>query len=116
MNTYPSERIELRAGDSLPGFAAVLEDQLGNPVDLTDAVCYLQVVDRIANVLHENECTIANPATGTVVYDWTGVETRAWGVGVHEIRVRVLWDNGDALIAPASVGVELIIRPEIAAL
>jgi len=113
-STLAVERIDLRAGDSLPGFAAVIEDHNGVAANLADSLCYLQVIKN--GVMVENECTIANPTTATVTYDWTGTEIRLWGVGTHELRVRVLWNNGDALIAPADRSCLLVIKPEIASL
>lgn len=102
-STLSVQRIRLRAGDSLPTFAAIIEDHNGVACDLTGAVCYLQVVTE-AGVLYENEATVATAVTGTVVYDWTGTETALWGKGVHVLRVRVAWANGDKLIAPSSDG------------
>jgi uncharacterized membrane protein len=109
-----SDQIVLRAGDSLPSFAAVLEDQNDVALNLVDAVCYLQVVSP-AGVIVENECTVANAATGTVVYDWTGIETVAYGVGVHQIRVRVDSPTLGELVVPSADGdgAVLFVRPAL---
>ena len=103
-----TSQVKVRAGDSMPILGGVIRDQLGRAVDLTGAVAYLQVVTN--GVVDERECTIADPSAGIVTYDWTSEETTGWGKGVHDVRVRVAWDNGDKMIAG---GVELDIGPHI---
>ena len=106
-----TQRIDLRAGDDLPTFAAVLEDNNGDPVDLDGAVAYLRVRHPDGSVT-ERIAAIADAASGSVTYDWTGAETRAWGVGVHELSVRATYVDKQ-VTAAADRNCHLVIRPEI---
>jgi hypothetical protein len=105
------QTITLYAGDDLPAFAGVVEDHNGVAKDLTGATTYLQV-RHPGGTVDEYECTINNATAGTVSFDWTGVQTLAWGVGVHDLTVRAAW-AADALIAPPDRNCRLVIRPEI---
>jgi len=111
MRLDPQE-ITLYEGDDLPGFAAVLEDNAGNALDLTTADAVYIQIRHPDGAVTEDELTITGAVSGTVTYDWTGVQTRTWGAGVHDITARAAYP-ADAVIAPADRNCRLIIRPEI---
>lgn len=109
-----TQRIELRSGDDLPGFAAVVEDEDGNVVDLTGAVAWLIICDEHTGMPIENtQIQIINPAGGVVQHDWTGQLTGGWGPGNYQLWVVAEWPNGDRLTAPSARALELLIRPAV---
>lgn len=103
----------LYQGDSLPTFAAAVEDTVGNPVDLTDAsAAYLQL-RHPDGTLDEHECTVVSGTDGIVTFDWTGAITAALAPGRHGLTVRVVFDDADELIAPSDDRSRLTVRPAL---
>jgi hypothetical protein len=107
------QRVEIRAGDDLPGFAAVVEDDQGNPVNLTAAKAYFCLDDGNGEWHVKAQCYIANAAAGVVTFDWSAAMTGdQWGTGTHPLAILVQYDNGDQLTAPSDKGsVTLLVRP-----
>lgn len=119
-------RIELRAGDDLPGFAAIVENDLGQAINLTGAKAYLIVRSERGTadvepgaVVYRDEIKIVNAPAGVVQHDWSGIDTLAWGPGSFDLAVQAIWADpgGDPSLdtwvtAPSDRNVKLIIRPE----
>ena len=120
--------IEMRAGDDLPGFAAVIEDDLGKPIDLTGATCYLILRSELLNpfglnaeaggIIYHEQIKIVNALAGVVQTDWQGSDTYWWWPGHFDVAVHVVWPDpgGDKsmdrwLTAPSERIVKLIVRP-----
>jgi hypothetical protein len=103
------ERIEIRKGDRLPGFQAIIEDSVGDPLILTGAdvfLCLRQHDSRGAYL--EAPCLIISPSNGRVYYDWQ--TTNEATVGVYDLTVRAELGDGSTVVAG---GVELVILPAI---
>jgi hypothetical protein len=103
------ERIEIRKGDRLPGFQAIIEDEVGVALSLTDASVFLCLRhhDTTGGYL-EAPCLIVSAAAGQVYYDWQS--TSEADVGVYDLSVRAELSDGSTVVAG---GVELVILPSI---
>lgn len=118
----------MRRGDRLPLLALAIEDDRGNPADLTDGTAYF--------VLHHEEnlgvitpppdhldgsytgagslvlpAFIYDPPNGIVIYDWPQAETVNLTVGVLNLSVVVTWPDGASLTAPSVREARLLVRP-----
>lgn len=113
----PPQDFVIRAGDDLPTFAAVIEDEYGNPVDLTDATVRL-VAD--SEVAHEPtlaaEVFVENPTAGVITFDWDRRVTTVLAPGVYQLYAIAEWPNGYRLTAPSDRSATLTIRPGLVAL
>jgi hypothetical protein len=109
------QRVDIRAGDDLPGFAAIVEDDLGNPVNLTASKCYFCLDDGNGNWHVKAQCYISNAAAGVVTFDWSAIMTAdEWGVGTHPLAILVHYDDGREFTAPSDKGsVTLLVRPGV---
>lgn len=108
----PRQVIVLRAGDDLPGFAAIIEDELGEPLDLTDSTPYLVLRDENDGTYVTNdECYVPNPVAGLVTLDWEGGVTTRFDPGQYQVAVVVEYDDGRRVTAPSDRSVFLIVRP-----
>lgn len=110
------QRIELRSGDDLPGFAAVVEDQLGTPVDLTGSICWIIVCDEHnVEAAINTQCSILNAPAGVVQFDWDTAITAMLGPGYYELFIVAEWADGRRVTAPSDRSLFLIIRPNVPA-
>lgn len=108
----PRQVVVLRAGDDLPGFAAIIEDELGAPLDLTDSTPYLLLREENTGIYVTNdECYVPNPTAGVVTFDWEGGVTTRFDPGVYQVSVRVEYDDGRRVTAPSDRTVFLKVRP-----
>lgn len=118
----PVQQILLRQGDRLSAFAAVIEDEYGNPLDLTDARAYLTLramtptMDTPVAMFDHVELTIeGDPTNGVVTYDWQASETMAARPGIYDVLVDVEYDSGDVIIAPSTDQSAIVnLRPSVA--
>lgn len=108
------QTIELRSGDDLPGFAAIVEDQNGQPVDLTDAICWIIVCDEHnVEAAINTQCSVLNATAGVVQFDWDTATTAALGPGYYELFVVAEWMTGNRISAPSDRSLWLVIRPYV---
>lgn len=110
-----SQRIELRAGDDLPGFAAIVEDETGTAVDLTGATCWLIICDeRDGEPIENTQIHVIDADSGVVQHDWTGQMTGdEWGPGHYQVWVVAEWADGRRITAPSERDLELVIGPGV---
>ncbi len=104
--------IEVRAGDDYPSFTGIVEDSNRQPLNLSGATVYLRVRHPDGTVT-ELLAVLADGPSAAVVYDWSGAQTRTWGIGDHELSIRADWSNGDQ-VTTADRNCVLRIRPEVA--
>lgn len=109
-----TQRVELRSGDDLPGFAAVVETEDGAPVDLTGATAWLVICDENTGQPIENtQILIIDPDAGVVQHDWTGQLTTEWGPGNYLVWIIAEWPDGRRVTAPSARALPLVIRPPV---
>lgn len=106
----PIQQVALRQGDRLSAFAAVVEDEYGEAIDLTDSRCYLTLRSLSSThatpMLDRVELTIESPATdGLVTYDFQTVETMGATPGIYDVVVDIEWfagaNSGETLSVPS---------------
>lgn len=91
-NTIGRRDVVLKRGDTAPPFSAILRDANGDPVDLTGASARLLM--RFATTRKQKvagACSIPNPPTGQVVYQWATPDTDR--AGVFELEVEVTYGD-----------------------
>lgn len=113
----PPQEFLIRAGDDLPTFAAVMEDERGDPIDLTDATCYLTVQpERAGDPVISTPIYIANPISGVVTFDWDGRLTVDYPPGIYQMYVTAIFADGTQRTAPSDRSCTLEIRPGLVTL
>jgi hypothetical protein len=119
----------MRRGDRLPLLSVVIEDDEGNPANLTGGTAFLQLrcedgeaavelPDSFPPVTYVNgwlvlQAYVYNAVAGVVVYDWPDAQTAGLAVGVDEMVVAVHFPDGSMLTAPTNRDARLIVRPAI---
>jgi len=121
------EHIELtmRSGDRLPLLSVAVEDDNGNPADLTEATSVFFVLrhedgiwplttDRPAGapVVLTLPGYIADPVTATVVYDWEELLENLIA-GDYDLSVVVHYSTGGTLTAPSDNIGRVHLRPRV---
>lgn len=101
----PVQEVTLRQGDRLSAFAAVIRDEYGTPLDLTDARAFMTLSPLTPTqrgpMVERVEMTIEAPATdGLVTYDWQASETMTASPGVYDVRITVEY-GADTLLQQA---------------
>ena len=108
----------MRRGDRLPMLSLVIEDDDGNPVDLTGGRAYVQIRAEdgsppltpppgspplmVAEGWLMLDAYIVDPGAGLVTYDWPDFQTAGLTTGVNELVVSVEFPNGTHITAPWS--------------
>lgn len=79
----------MKRNDTLPQMSAVLRDEQGQPVDLTDATVrfHMKSVDGDTPKIDREGQSVGDPTTGRVTYDWTTEDTDEAGVFFAEWEV-----------------------------
>jgi hypothetical protein len=95
----PVQSVTLRQGDRLSAFAAVLEDEYGTVIDLTDARAFLTLRALSAPIdepmFNRVELVIELPATnGLVTYDWQAIETLQSRPGLYDVTIDIEYIAG----------------------
>lgn len=95
----PIQQVALRQGDRLSAFAAVIQNEYGTVLDLTDARAYLTLRPVSAPIdtpmVERVEMTIELPATqGLVTYDWQASQTMGARPGVYDVLIEVEYFAG----------------------
>lgn len=95
----PIQVLRLRQGDRLSAFAAIIEDEFGDPIDLADARAYITLrplsPTLTADMLTRVELVIEGDGSeGLVTYDWQASQTLAAAPGSYEILVEVEYIAG----------------------
>jgi hypothetical protein len=111
----------MRQGDRLPLLALVVEDDDGNPVDLTGARAWVLFrpldgepvfTDGTVTGWYTVEAMIPSPAAGVVAYDWLQPEVDSLNIAVYELAVAVEYPGvAGRFIAPTSRRSQLVVRP-----
>lgn len=106
------QKLEIRRGDDLPGFAAIVEDGSGNPVDLTDKTAYIRVTFVGGEDEYLRQVHIIDAPGGVVQHDWQSADTQLFPIGVHDLVVLVVDPDRPLLTAPSDRTVQLSVRSE----
>lgn len=122
MIDVPVPTFLMRQGDRLPLLAVVVEDDDGNPVNLTGAKAYVMFrpidgepvfTDGSVTGWYVVEALIPSPTAGVVAYDWLQAEVDALTIGVHELAIAVQYGTAPYFIAPTDRQAQLIVRPGV---
>ena len=114
------QEMSMRQGDRLPAFAAQIEDEFGNPVNLTGLTVYMTArpMDARGELWIVNkQISIENAEQGIVSYDWQPEDTS--GVPAeYEITLTVNDDAGtvplDFITAPTDgARATIFLRPGV---
>jgi hypothetical protein len=117
LGPIPPQEFRIRAGDDLPTLAAVLEDEYGEPFDLTDASCFMTIQsERDAAVILTTGIFIANPLSGVVSFDWDARLTVDYPPGIYQLYVTAIWPDGRQRTAPSDRSCTVEIRPGLVTL
>jgi hypothetical protein len=119
----------MRRGDRLPMFSVVIEDDEGQPVNLTGGRAHLQIrpedgappldlpagypVPPYVNGWLVLDAFIYDAPNGLVTYDWPSFQTAGLTVGVSELVVSVDFPDGTHLTAPSDRSARLVVRPAV---
>lgn len=99
-------------GDTLPSFAAAVQDITGDPIDLSTCTAAYFRLHHPDGTLTSFECTIASAAAGIVTYDWSEDETLALAPARYHVTVRCDFPSG-RIIAPGDYNAHVTVRPEL---
>ena len=117
--------LTIRRGDRQPLIGLVVESDVGEPVDLTGAVCSMLLRPEDG----EDALTVDHPGLavrdgwlvlpafvydaphGIVVYDWPQAETSNLAIGVMELVVEAVWPDGRRVTSPTARDARLVVRP-----
>lgn len=121
MPDYVGEVI-MRSGDQLPTLGIAIEDDMGNPLNLTDAQ-YVDILVLNPDGIDPREdptapvqyayvlpADIVNPTAGLVVHDWDLIDTLR--PAQLQIIVVVNYADGTRVAAPSDRSARLSIRPD----
>lgn len=99
-------------GDTLPSFAAAIEDTTGSPIDLGTAEAAFLQLRHPDGTMDEHELTIVSGEAGIVTFDWTTEISAALAPGRHEVSVRAVFPSGE-LVAPGDRNAAITVRPAL---
>jgi hypothetical protein len=114
----PPQAVTLRQGDRLSSFSAIIEDEYGGVLDLTDARCFVTLtsisVPSGEQTFVRQEAIIENAATGHISYDWQTPETLAMHSGLYQIVVEVEYPGDISVTVPSADQASVLnVRPSI---
>jgi hypothetical protein len=115
----------IRRGDRLPILGLAVESDIGEPLDLTGAVCTMKlrhqdgghVLSVEQAVIPEVDGWLLLPAfvydapNGVVLYDWPQLQVEMLRVGVLDLAVEAVLPDGEMVTAPSDRTARLVVRP-----
>lgn len=106
-------RFTIKQNDTSPAIRAILQDNEGNPIDITGADVRFHMADYRDKEVSINEpATIEDHINGVVSYDWAYEDTM--NAGNFKGEFQVSFANGDIETFPNSGYINIKIVAEIA--
>lgn len=117
--------IGMRQRDRLPLISVAVENDIGQPLNLTSAtkveMCFRMVdgtqlfaggYPYAGTDWYARQVTVIDANTGVVAYDWSKDEADNVRVGIIELAVRVQFPDGE-IVAPTDHQAYIVMRPVV---
>ena len=113
MNSTGRFELYLKQGDTEPALEGQLLDAQGSAVNLSGATARCLARDAITReVVIDGACTIQDPATGVIRYEWSAADTER--AGVFQLEIEVTYGDGGRESFPNRGHMRLRITSEVA--